>query len=92
MDFSKVRSGGALVSYGVAPTASVSSVRLRLVLFLVLSFLLWLFVVEKQVVRRFVHPPHGASWMDIEVKDCREVANAPDGTRYGTAWHGPPYT
>lgn len=35
-----------------------------------------------QVVRRFVHPPHGASWMDVEVKDCREVANAPDGTRY----------
>eukprot|EP00903_Cladosiphon_okamuranus_P011552 g10875.t1 len=34
-----------------------------------------------KVVRRFVHPPHGASWMDVEVKDCREVANAPDGTR-----------
>ncbi|CAM9998024.1 unnamed protein product, partial [Hapterophycus canaliculatus] len=34
-----------------------------------------------KVVRRFLHPPHGASWMDIEVKDCREVANASDGTR-----------
>ncbi|CAN0084223.1 unnamed protein product [Scytosiphon promiscuus] len=35
----------------------------------------------RKVVRRFLHPPHGASWMDIEVKDCREVANASDGTR-----------
>ena len=44
-----------------------------------------------KVVRRFVHPPHGASWMNVEVKDCREATNTTDGTRCETLLYADPF-
>lgn len=47
-----------------------------------LLFYFFLVLFFWKVVRRFIHPPHGATWMDVEVKDCREASAAPDGTRF----------
>lgn len=54
-------------------------------IFLSISFALlycYCYFLRVKAVRRFLHPPAGATWMDVEVKDCREAGdNAQDGTR-----------